>query len=327
MQTGKVSTLRAFSFAAATLGLLVAHAVVATTTLWVTVSIKPIHSLVSGVMGAVGTPELIVNGAGSPHTYVLRPSEARVLNRSDVVFWVGDELETFLKKPLEALGEQANIVTLSKLQGLKLLPAREGGTWEGHKHDDKPYDEREAVYRNDHADREMDMHIWLDPVNAKTMVQSIVAELCLTDPQHAQIYKKNGERLIARLTMLDRELAESLHPISKVPYIVFHDAYHYLEAHYGLNAVGSITVSPERKPGARRVAEMRDKVKQLGVACIFSEPQFEPTLVRTLIDDTKARTGVLDPVGAELRNGPELYFDLLRGLSASLVKCLFISSG
>ncbi len=61
----------------------------------VVVSIKPLHALVAGVMDGVGEPVLLVKGGGSPHGYILRPSEARNISRADLVVWVGEGLESF----------------------------------------------------------------------------------------------------------------------------------------------------------------------------------------------------------------------------------------
>src|SRR5690349_14828972 len=96
----------------------------------VVVSIKPIHSLVAGVMAGVGEPQLIVAGSSSPHVYSLRPSDARKLERAQLVFWVGPILEGFLEKPLASLADKAEIVELDRSPSVALLPARHGGDWE-----------------------------------------------------------------------------------------------------------------------------------------------------------------------------------------------------
>jgi len=142
------------------------------------------------------------------------------------------------------------------------------------------------------------------------------------DPAHREHYQNNAERLKRRLDELHRQLKPRLAPVSKIPYVVFHDAYQYFEAAYGLNAVGSITVDPERQSGARRIGEMREKIKELRARCVFSEPQFMPRLVATIIEGTGARTGVLDPLGAELPAGPESYFRLLKALADNLLEGL-----
>jgi zinc transport system substrate-binding protein len=308
--------LRAAAFG--TTALLLAHPALAAPK--VVASIKPLHSLVAGVMAGVGEPSLIVKGAASPHTYAMRPADAKALSEADVVFWAGEGLENFLEKPLSALAGKARVVTLMAEPGLRLLPTREGGLWEEsgetHDHGAEAHDEHE------HEHGAYDGHIWLDPQNAKFIADRAVAVLSESDPANAAGYAANGRKLGARLDTLDGELRGRLDPIRSRPYVVFHDAYHYFEDRYGLNAVGAITVSPDRRPSARRLSEIRAHIRKADAACVFAEPQFEPTLVRTVVEGTGAGTGVLDPEGANLPDGPDLYFNLMRANAEALAACL-----
>lgn len=292
----------------------------------VVVSIKPIHSLVAGVMEGVGEPQLTIQGAGSEHSYALRPSQAQALARADVVFWIGEDLEAFLAKPLEALSDGAMVVALSDVEGLRLLATREGGTWQGHDAEDHGEHAHEDAHEHEHEEEhghgEIDMHVWLDPQNAAVMVGAIAAALGAADPGHAAIYEANAAKVAADLARLDGELAETLAPIRSRPFVVFHDAYQYFEERYGLSALGSITVDPQRAPGAGRLRELRAELEEHEVACVFAEPQFRPALVDTVVEGTRAGTGVLDPLGADLTAGPDQYGRLLRALAGALVDCL-----
>ena len=107
-----------------------------------------------------------------------------------------------------------------------------------------------------------------------------------------------------------------------MPFLVFHDAYHYFEARFGITAAGSVTVSPESPPSARRVVEVRARIRGQGARCVFAEPQFQPTLLRVLVEGTPAKVGVLDPLGVALEPGPDLYFQLLENLAGGLQRCL-----
>ncbi len=299
-----------------------AHPAVAA--LKVVASIPPVHSLVAKVMDGVVIPELIVRPGASPHAYNLRPSEARTLNQADVVFWIGDVIETSLAKPITVLAEQARVVALSDIPGLVRLNLRHGGLWE----EGEPFEgsggdghDHGSVHSGPHSCT-VDPHIWLDPRNATRIVGTIVDVVIAEDPTNADVYRANGDRAKARLAALDSDIAERLAPIRDVPYVVFHDAYQYFENRYGVNAVGSITVDPERRPGAKRLAAMRQKITSLDAKCVFSEPQFEPALARTVVEGTPARLAVLDPLGADVLAGPDHYFHLLLGLVNSLVNCL-----
>jgi zinc transport system substrate-binding protein len=166
------------------------------------------------------------------------------------------------------------------------------------------------------------MHIWLDPANAKALAAAIATALGEADPSNASAYQANAERLRQQLDELDRSLRERLAAVTDRPYIVFHDAYQYFEHRYGVNAVGAITINPTVRPSARRLGEIQARLRKLDAACVFAEPQFEPTLVDTVIEGTSARTGVLDPLGAALDAGPDQYFQLMNGLADALVDCL-----
>jgi zinc transport system substrate-binding protein len=318
----------------------------------VVVSVKPVHSLVAGAMEGVSDPVLLVKGTGSEHSYSLRSSEARSLQDADVVFWIGEKLETFLIKPLQALAGDAKIVELGKVPGLTLLPTREGGMWETHEHggerpdadaersegehaeehgdegqraEEHPEDEHadaEHEGAEDHEPGETDMHIWLDPANAKVLVAAIKSMLSDADPQNASSYQANAARLLVQLDELDQSLRHRLANVGDRPYVVFHDAYHYFEHRYGLKAVGTITINPTVRPSVQRLDEIHERLEHLDAACVFAEPQFEPALVDTVIEGTSAKKGVLDPLGAALPDGPDQYFLLMNGLANSLVDCL-----
>jgi zinc transport system substrate-binding protein len=278
----------------------------------VVASIKPVHSLVAGVMKGIGEPALILKGAGSPHTYALKPSDAAALEKARLVFWVGPHMEAFLARPLQTLAADARIVELDEAPGAVLLPLREGGAFEA--------DDDEGEEAHDHG--ETDAHLWLDPHNARAMVAAIETALAAADPANAAAYAANAADLDARLAALSDEITAELSPVKGKSFVVFHDAYHYFENRFGLSAAGSITVSPEILPGAARIAEIRAKVAELGVACVFAEPQFEPRLINVITDGTGARSGVLDPEASTLEPGPGLYFELLRKLAGSLRDCL-----
>ena len=276
----------------------------------VVTSIKPLQSLAAGVMAGIAEPDVLIKGAASVHAYALRPSEAEILKNADIVFWVGPVFETFLVKPLAALSGEARTVALLNAPGLHVLQARNGGLWQ----DDE-----------DRNSASQDGHIWLNADNAKAIVAAVAETLSVADAPNAARYRANATAMYAKLDALDAELKVKLTPVTAKPFVVFHDAYQYFETSYGLNSVGSITVSAERMPGARRVLALKQRIDALagaGSVCVFTEPQFEPKLARMLAGETHARTGVLDPEGSALAIGPELHFNLMRDLADNLVRCL-----
>ncbi len=273
----------------------------------VVVSIKPIHSLVAGVMAGIGKPVLLVDGAASEHDYALRPSQVGALGKADLIFWIGPHLENFLIKPLAMLAPATVQIALSQSDGVRLLPLRISGL------SDAPPDAESALL--------YDMHIWLDPDNASAMVREICARLQASDSDNAAAYARNAAALEVRLQASKRQIAQRLGAAAIAPYIVFHDAYQYFEAGFGLKPVAFISLDHTRPPGARRIRELRRQIIESGVRCVFAEPQFEPRLIETLIEGTPARAGVLDALGAGLAQGAEMYFTLLDQLTRSLESC------
>ena len=289
----------------------------------VVVSIKPLHSLVAGVMKGVGTPYLLMKGVVSPHTFSLKPSDAGELERARVIFWVGEVLAPGLERPLEVLPKKAKVLALAEIKGLELRKLREGGLWEGR--DDDHGEEKQAEAKSHHGEEDhggFDAHIWLDPMNARKWVDAIAHELGAADPQNRKKYEANAKNLKTRLYDLHTELDRILDPVRNAPYIVFHDAYQYLEKRYGLTPIGSVTLSPEKKPGTARLVAIRKKIRSLKSICVFTEPQFQPRLVQIIMGGTGAGTGVLDSLGASVPAGEDAYFTLMRAMAKSLKTCL-----
>ena len=298
----------------------------------VVASIHPVHSLVAGVMEGVGTPSLLVSPGASPHAYQMRPSEAKALAGADLVVWVGEELEAFLAKPVASLGGRARVLELMEAPGVELLPTREGGAWDEHEHHadedhgsrkEPEHHDKEHAAEGHHEHGERDAHIWLSPANSRAIVRAVETALAGADPARAARYAANAEAVTARLTALEGEMAAQLAPVRERPYVVFHDAYHYLEHAFGLNAAGSITVSPERQPSAERLAELRERIRREGAACVFGEPQVTTKLVATVVEGTKAGVGELDAEGSgRIAPGPDAYFTLMRQNAKALSDCL-----
>ena len=293
----------------------------------VVTSIKPIHSLVSYVMDGVGTPDLIVDGFNSPHNFQLKPSHAKMLENADIIFWIGEGLENFLEKPLDSISKNAKKVELMEIKGINKLEFREKNIFAEHDHDEHEHEEdghKEEEHddhdgHDDHGHGEHDPHIWLDPQNAKVMVKLITKELSELDSKNAPTYKKNSEKALSDLDKLIKEVKKDTN--KDLRFVVFHDAYHYYEDRFGINLLGALTVNPDVLPGAEQLAEIREVIEHEKVNCIFSEPQFNPDIIKSIAKDTGVKTGVLDPLGANLDKGKNLYFDLIKNISSSFKGC------
>ena len=295
----------------------------------VVASIKPIHSLASSLMDGVGKPDLIVDGYASPHGFAMKPSHAKMLQEADIIFWVGEDLENFLVKPLSSIAKKAEKIELMDIKGLEILKFRERNIFDDHDHDDHGHDDH-GKKEDDHDDHghddheghahgEFDPHIWLDPVNAKVILKEMAEHLIENDEKNSATYKKN---LAKALKDIDKLIKDTKSELSKsVASIVFHDAYQYFEERFNVNILGAFTVNTDVMPGAEQLAEIREIIEHDKVACVFSEPQFNPDIIKAVAKDMDIKTGVVDPLGATLNPGKDLYFDLIRNMSASFKNC------
>lgn len=291
----------------------------------VVASILPVHSLAAAIMAGVGEPVLLIEGAASPHSFSLRPSDARALEEADLVIWVGEELEISLLRPLQNLGEQARLITLSEIEGMKLLPSRPAGLHRRQNDQaaqvEEEHEGKELRPHSDHVHGEHDMHLWLDPENAVRAGEAIAEALAELDPQREALYRGNALRLKGELQALASRVAQKLAPFRDKGFLVFHDAYQYFEEAFSLSSSGSLTLGAERQPGARRLQEIRRWIEETNSLCLFAEPQFEPRLLPRLVEGTDARIGLLDPLGAELDPGPTAYTNLIENLASSFAGC------
>ena len=313
----------------------------------VVASIKPIHSLASYLMDGVAKPDLIVDGYSSPHGFSLKPSHAKMLQNADIIFWVGEDLENFLVKPLNSIAKKAEKIELMEIKGLEKLKFRERNIFDGHEghdehghdedghkeddHDDHGHDEdghkeddhdehgHDEHGHEGHAHGEHDPHIWLDPENAKVILNEMVEHLIENDEKNASTYKKNLKKAQKDLDKLLKKVKSDLNKDFKS--IVFHDAYQYFEKRFDVNVLGAFTVNTDVMPGAEQLAEIREIIEHDKVSCIFSEPQFNPDIINAVAKDMDIQTGVLDPLGATLDPGKDLYFDLIKNMSKSFKGC------
>ena len=313
----------------------------------VVTSIKPIHSLAAYVMDGVGKPNVIVDGYNSPHGFSLKPSHAKMIENADLIIWVGEDLEAFLEKPLDSIAKKAKKVELMDLKGIKKLKFREKNIFEGHddhghkkdkhddhghkkdKHDDHGHKEhKEHGHKEDkhddhghegHAHGEHDPHIWLDPMNAKVIIKEITNQLVKLDSANSAKYKANSREAISDIDALTKSIKKDLNKNSRV--VVFHDAYQYFENRFGIKVLGALTVNTDVLPGAEQLAEIREVIEHEKVNCIFSEPQFNPSIIKTIAKDTNIKTGVLDPLGATIDKGKGMYSELLKNMSSSFKGC------
>ncbi|MCX7560124.1 zinc ABC transporter substrate-binding protein [Sulfitobacter sp. F26204] len=315
----------------------------------VATDIAPVHALVSQVMRGIGVPDLVIPHNASPHSYAMRPSEARSLSAANLVIWVGPALTPWLAEPLEALAGGARKLSLMESEGMTLLSFREGGAFEAHQHlghehqgqdhdkhghegdgHDKHDHDEHGHDKHDHDEHDhenqhvvaLDPHLWLDPQNGVVALDAIAAALSAVDPENAQRYHSNAQQGRDRLQAVERDIRQRLAAVQDHDFIVFHDAFHYFENRFDKRAAGAISAGDAAAPGAARIAELRAHLAKVAPDCAFAEPQMNTGFMRTVLAGQATKLGTLDPMGTALPLGPDLYPDLLLALADAMADCL-----
>jgi len=305
-------------------------------------------------MDGIAKPDLIVDGYASPHGFAMKPSHAKMLQNADLIFWVGEDIESFLEKPLNSIAKRAEKIELMDIKGLNVLEFRERNIFDDH--DDHDHDGHAKKKKDDHDDHEghskkkkddhddhdghakkkkdehddhddheghahgeYDPHIWLDPINAKVILKEMTEHLIENDSKNASTYKSNLDKALKDIDKLTMDVMTELN--QSVASIVFHDAYQYFEERFNVNILGAFTVNTDVMPGAEQLAEIREIIEHDKVSCVFSEPQFNPDIIKAVAKDMNIKTGVIDPLGATLDPGKDLYFDLINNMSSSFKGC------
>lgn len=274
-------------------------------------TIKPVHALVYAIAGGNNSPleirQLLPDGA-SPHHYALKPSDMRTLGSAQAVFRISSGLETFLDKALASLPATTRIVTLAEVPGIQHLHSRS-------QHDHAA----ETTTPDEHSE---DLHLWLNPQNAIAMSREIAKVLGEADAAHRAEYQANAEQLIQQIEVTDARIRQQLAPLGNKPYLSFHDAWQHFDTHYGLNFAGAVTLDVSRLPGARHVQDIRKIIEEKQAVCLFQEPQFSPSMVKTLTEGASIRIGELDPLGMQLPLDSDTYTKLLQNAANSFQQCL-----
>ncbi|MFD1912872.1 zinc ABC transporter substrate-binding protein [Halodurantibacterium flavum] len=319
--------------------------------------VPPVHSLVAQVMGDLGTPDILLDQGGDPHSFQLRPSQAAALSRADILFWIGPELTPWLDRAVEGVGLRGEAIALLHAEGVHRQDYGDDHGHDhgdhGHGHDDHGHDEdhdHSAGHDHDHADDHghdharddhghshhghdhehhdhshdgLDPHAWLDPANARVWLDLIAAELAGHDPENADIYLANAEAAKARVDAAEAEVQSVLSPVGDAPIYVFHDAYGYFAGHFGLNIAGTVALGDAATPGAARLSGLRDDIAGGSGVCIFPEAQHSDAQITQLAASDEIRLGgALDPEGTTLDYGPGLYEALLLSLATTIADCV-----
>ncbi|WP_071796990.1 zinc ABC transporter substrate-binding protein [Natronohydrobacter thiooxidans] len=342
----------------------------------VTTDFQVTHSLVSMVMGETGTPDLLLDQGGDPHSFQLRPSQARNLADAELIFWMGPDMTPWMARAIAGVEAQGEVVTLLEAEGLRLQDYAQGHAHDdhghsndehghshddhghshddhghshddhghshddhghshedhghshddhGHSHDDHGHSHDDHGHAHDHGHSHdgTDPHAWMNTDNIAVWLDLIAAELAEHDPANAETFAANASAAGAEIAELANELQAILAPVGDAPLIMFHDAYGYLARQFGLNIAGTIALGDAAAPGAQRLSELRDQLRDAGAVCIFPEVNHSSRYIDMVIEGTEVRVGAeLDPEGVTLEPGADLYPTLMRNMAQAIADCV-----
>lgn len=300
----------------------------------VVVTIKPIHSLVAGIMEGIGKPELLIQDNSSPHVRAITPSEANALEKAEVIVWVGAIYETGLQARMVNLKDSKTIIELQHAKNIMLYPARQGGFWGsalcahyllvGSNTNEESSCHCNHHHSGDHhhVPHSKDGHIWLAPNNAKAIVTQVTETLASLDPQHAPDYLANSKKVIDRLDNLAQEIAEVVRPIKTVPYMMVHDFSQYFDRYFGTKGVGTVIDISHTEPTPKQLRKIQKKLQDGSAKCLIIEPQFNLKVTQMLINDSCIPTQQIDYLGSDLTAGTDCYFEIMRRIANGLINCL-----
>ncbi|MCJ7977941.1 zinc ABC transporter substrate-binding protein ZnuA [Aeromonas veronii] len=285
-------------------------------------TIKPLGFIAAAITDGVSEPKVLLPTGASPHDFSLRPSDIRNINSAGLVVWVGPELEGFMAKPL---ANHPHALTLTQVEGMSLFNYATQDSHDSHDHDDHDHAAHEHGDHDEghegHNHEGVDPHIWLGPTQAKVIAKAIASELGKLDPANQARYDANLAAFDTKVDAKDKVIAGQMKAVNEKGYFVFHEAYGYWERHYGMSSKGHFTVSPERRPGAKTLVDIRKALEEKQASCIYAEPQFSPAVIESVARNTGAKVLLIDEVGEQVPLGPDGYPQFMQQLADAFAQC------
>ena len=277
---------------------------------------KPLIVVTTNILGDVVTNmvgdsfdvETIMPPGSDPHDFQASAQQVQTMMSADLLIVNGANFEEGMLDVIENAESDGVMI----FEAISVVSQLEGS--DDHGHDD--HDDHEG-----HAHGEHDPHAWLSPQIAKIWLNNIAAKLSEIDPDNAASYFSNAKSARDNIDTLITEVNSILDPIRDKKFVVFHDAYQYFEKSFNISASGAISLGDASDPSPARLSEIRKRVVDEAVECVLAEPQYDPGLVKSVLEGTNAKTTVIDPLGVSLETGPNLYENLIRNLATNLAKC------
>jgi zinc transport system substrate-binding protein len=285
----------------------------------ITTTINPISFLIKEVVGDKNKVNTLLPNS-SPHVSGLKPSQVQMLNNSGVIFYIDENLETFMPKLLPQI-TGVKIVNIVDSLNLQLLDNRT--TYAKKKQDE--HDEHESHQGHDHDNHDehnhgtKDMHIWLSPKVATHITYLIAEKLSEFYPKNAKFYQQNANKTIDKLQQMDNKIHKMLSKKSDKKVIIFHNAYNYFLHNYDLediiaNAVKSKNIS------IKKIFELKENIERDNVSCVLSDAKYSTKTINKLIKNTNAKHKILSPFG-NISDVKSDYYTLINNMANTIGSC------
>lgn len=286
--------------------------------LTVVATIRPVHSLLSFIMQGTDKPILLLDQTSSVHHYSLRPSQRRTLAHADILFWIGEPLESFMPRVINSLPRKVQTIELIETKGLALLEPRSAKTeaeGDAHKHDQHSHDSLHGAHHDEHVDP----HIWLSIDNALTMATQMAKTLSQSNPALKALYFTNLKKLAERLSNEKKRLLKSFHQ-SDFNFLVYHDAFQYFETQINIKPLIAISTDEERTPSIKQLRKVNKVIANNSINCLIYNTSTLPSITRSLQKNNMSKI-YIDPLGQSFTPGADLYFNLLESLASRYQQC------
>jgi zinc transport system substrate-binding protein len=260
-------------------------------------TVKPLQFIAEAIVAGEGSVASLITGTDSPHHFSLSPTDRLSIDRADLVLWIDPAFEVNLQDLFTRLAAEQSglLLTASRLEGMTLRYYEDGS---------------------------LDPHLWLSQSNALLIAEALARELVAQYPDKAAHYQAALARFRNASDDFVRRTGARVDAQRASAYLVYHDAFSYLEADLGVRHSASLVADPDVVPGMREMLRLRETVNATPPACILLEPETSDALVDTVLRDHSPRRITLDVLGSDMPGGTSAYHQLLERLIDGFATCV-----
>lgn len=263
----------------------------------IVVSIKPIHSIVTGLMKDIGTPGLLIKGSQTPYDFNLTATETAQLKSAKLVIWVGPELEKNLEPVIAKLPSSTTVAELLANSRLKILPSR-----------------------SDPSLR--DPFFWMDDRNIIILVDELTDLLMQIDPARSHVYARNRREMLVPLRRIDKEYEYGYRGLKAGIGVTYFDTLQYFEQAYALGILDRVTGTPWDSETAANMLKVRNRIQQNEAVCLFVDTSMQAGNLELIVKDQQVNIGKLDVLGRNFSAGADLYLKMMQYNTDVIKQCL-----